>query len=100
MERPAPSSPGSADCASGHHREGVLMNKLELTRRQALIAAAAAGVTYMVGTRKAEAFTAPASLVEAAKKEGKMVIYTASFIEVMQEDIRAFQKIYPWAQIE
>ena len=37
-------------------------------------------------------------LIEAAKKEGKLVYYTANFTEVEQEVIKAFNKRFPCDQ--
>ena len=41
-----------------------------------------------------------AELIEAAKKEGKLVYYTADFTEVEQEIIKAFNKRFPFVKIE
>ncbi len=68
-----------------------------LTRRQALIAAAA---TVVAGRAQAQAFNPPADLVAAARREGRMVFYTASFTEVEQETIAAFNKRFPGIRIE
>ncbi len=42
----------------------------------------------------------PPELIEAAKKEGKFVLYTANFTEVEQETIRAFNKRFPFVRVE
>src|SRR3954471_3656087 len=42
----------------------------------------------------------PPELIEAAKKEGKLVYYTANFAEVEQEVIREFNKRFPEIKIE
>ena len=42
----------------------------------------------------------PPELIEAAKKEGKMVYYTANFAEVEQEIIKAFNKRFPFVKVE
>ena len=39
-------------------------------------------------------------LIEAAKKEGKIVYYTADFTEVEQEIIKAFNKRFPFVKVE
>ena len=39
-------------------------------------------------------------LIEAAKKEGTMIYYTANFTEVEQEIIKAFNKRFPFVKIE
>ena len=47
----------------------------------------------------AQSFGSP-ELVEAAKKEGKFVYYTANFTEVEQEVIKAFNKRFPFVKVE
>ena len=42
----------------------------------------------------------PPELIEAAKKEGKLVYYTANFTEVEQEMIKAFNKRFPFVKVE
>ena len=42
----------------------------------------------------------PPELIEAAKKEGKVVYYTADFPEVEQETIKAFNKRFPFVKVE
>ena len=42
----------------------------------------------------------PPELIEAARKEGKLVFYTASFTEVEQEVIKAFNKRFPFIRVE
>jgi iron(III) transport system substrate-binding protein len=42
----------------------------------------------------------PPELIEAAKKEGKFVFYTANFTEVEQETIKAFNKRFPFIKVE
>jgi iron(III) transport system substrate-binding protein len=42
----------------------------------------------------------PPELIEAAKKEGKFVFYTANFTEVEQETIAAFNKRFPFVKVE
>jgi iron(III) transport system substrate-binding protein len=42
----------------------------------------------------------PPELIEAAKKEGKLVFYTANFAEVEQEVIKAFNKRFPEIKVE
>ena len=39
-------------------------------------------------------------LIEAAKKEGRLVYYTANFAEVEQEVIKAFNKRFPFVKVE
>ena len=42
----------------------------------------------------------PPELIEAAKKEGKVIYYTADFAEVEQEIIKAFNKRFPFVKVE
>ena len=42
----------------------------------------------------------PPELIEAAKKEGKFVLYTANFTEVEQELIKVFNKRFPFVKVE
>ena len=42
----------------------------------------------------------PPELIEAARKEGKLVFYTANFTEVEQEVIKAFNKRFPFVRVE
>src|SRR2546423_4169903 len=42
----------------------------------------------------------PPELIAAAKKEGKLVYYTANFAEVEQEVIKAFNKRFPEVKVE
>ena len=77
------------------------MIRSRLTRRQALRAAAALGSFAIVGrARAARPFTPSDSLVEAARKEGKLTLYTATFIEVEQEVVNEFRKRFPFIRVE
>jgi len=59
---------------------------MTLNRRHALGSLAALTLIAKYGpARAAKPFTAPAALVDAAKKEGELVLYTAAFPEVMQD---------------
>ena len=42
----------------------------------------------------------PPELIEAAKKEGKVVYYTADFAEVEQEITKEFNKRFPFVKVE
>jgi iron(III) transport system substrate-binding protein len=69
-----------------------------LTRRHAL-----AGAAALAAARPAAAqarFTAPAALIEAARKEGRMVLYTSNFTEVMLKTIATFNKSFPFVRVE
>src|SRR5215204_2945625 len=77
------------------------MIRTTLTRRQALASAAAFGSLTIIGRARAEkAFQPAPSLVEAARKEGRIVLYTATFVEVEQEVINEFRKRFPFIRIE
>ncbi len=70
-----------------------------LSRRTLLGAALGTTVAYATPVR-AQAFNAPGALLDAAKKEGKMTYYTASFTEVEQEVIAAFNKRFPFVRVD
>jgi iron(III) transport system substrate-binding protein len=75
---------------------------LSLTRRRALQAAGSAALASLALPARAagpDAFGSP-ELIEAAKKEGKLVFYTANFTEVEQEVIKAFNKRFPFVRVE
>ena len=77
------------------------MIKSGLTRRRALRAAAALGSFAIIGpARAAKSFTPSNSLLEAARKEGKITLYTATFVEVEQEVVNEFRKKFPFIRIE
>ncbi len=77
------------------------MTQTGLTRRQALQAGAALGSFAITGpARAAKPFTPSESLVEAARKEGKITLYTATFVEVEQEVVNEFRKKFPFIRIE
>ncbi|MDQ8726349.1 extracellular solute-binding protein [Bradyrhizobium sp. LHD-71] len=77
------------------------MTRTHLTRRQFTTAAAASVATAALGARGAAAQEyGPAELIDAAKKEGKIVYYTADFTEPEQEIIKAFNKRFPFVRVE
>jgi len=77
------------------------MIRTGLTRRRALGTAAAFGTFAIIGRAKAAKPFKPAdSLVEAARREGKIVLYTATFVEVEQEVINEFRKKFPFIRVE
>lgn len=77
------------------------MIRIRMTRREMLASAAALGFTaYVRPVRAATAFQPPKALLDAAQAEGRMVLYTASFIEVMQEVIAAFNKRFPFIKVD
>src|SRR3954466_3210948 len=64
-------------------------------RKLLLVAAALA----LAGPAAAQNFGSP-ELIAAAKKEGKLVYYTANFAEVEQEVIKHFNKRFPEIKVE
>ena len=77
------------------------MSKFRMTRRQFGAAAASGVAAAAIGMRPASAQNfGPPELVEAAKKEGKLVYYTADFTEVEQELIKEFNKRFPFVRVE
>ena len=77
------------------------MTRPILTRRHALAATAAFGSFAIIGrARAAQTFKPAQALLDAARKEGRVVVYTASFIEVMQEVVNDFNKRFPFIKVE
>jgi iron(III) transport system substrate-binding protein len=77
------------------------MKKTILTRRQFTAGAAAGIAATALGSRTADAQAYGSNeLIEAAKKEGQMVYYTADFTEPEQEIIKAFNKRFPFVRVE
>jgi iron(III) transport system substrate-binding protein len=74
------------------------------SRRTILQAALAAGAALPLASRAVSAQAAnpfgPPELIEAAKKEGRMVYYTANFAEVEQVVINQFNKRFPFVKVE
>lgn len=71
---------------------------MTLTRRTALAAGLAAAAAP--SAVRAQGYEPPGSLVDAARKEGRIVMYTASFTEVEQETAAAFNKRFPFVKVE
>lgn len=77
------------------------MKDTHLTRRQFAAGTAASVAAAALGTHPAAAQNfGPPELIEAAKKEGRLVYYTADFTEPEQEIIKAFNKRFPFVKIE
>jgi iron(III) transport system substrate-binding protein len=77
------------------------MTDIRTTRRQFTAGAAAGAAAAALGPNRAAAQNfGGAELIEAARKEGKLIYYTANFTEVEQETIRAFNKRFPFVRIE
>src|SRR5262249_6150821 len=60
----------------------------------------ALGLAAAVATPAAAQNFGPPELIDAAKKEGRFVYYTANFAEVEQEVIKAFNKRFPFVKVE
>ncbi|HEY0421270.1 MAG TPA: extracellular solute-binding protein [Acetobacteraceae bacterium] len=69
-----------------------------ITRRQALAGGATLALAGPALAQKP--FTPSADLVAAARKEGRMVFYTAGFAEVEQETINVFNRRFPFIRVE
>jgi iron(III) transport system substrate-binding protein len=76
------------------------MTTPRLSRRAALGGALALGALAAPSARAQKPFTPPQALLDAARKEGRMVLYTATFTEVMLETIQAFNKRFPFVRVE
>jgi iron(III) transport system substrate-binding protein len=73
----------------------------KITRRQFAAGAVAGLAAATVGAQRADAQTyGSQELIEAAKKEGKFVYYTADFSEPESEVIKAFNKRFPFVRVE
>lgn len=68
------------------------------TRRNLLLTAAATAVARPA--LAADSYQPSAELVAAAKKEGRLVMYTASFTEPEQEMAEFFNKRFPFVKVE
>src|SRR6185437_13384932 len=64
------------------------------------IALSAVAAIFAVAPAVAQSQFGSNDLIEAAKKEGTLVYYTANFTEVEQETIKAFNKRFPFIKIE
>jgi iron(III) transport system substrate-binding protein len=77
------------------------MSDIRINRRQFTAGAAAGLAAVTIGSQRAEAQAYGSNeLIEAAKKEGKIVYYTADFTEPEQEIIKAFNKRFPFVKVE
>jgi len=76
------------------------MTQFRITRRQFTAGAAAAAATsFSITNAEAQTFGGN-DLIEAARKEAKIVYYTADFTEPEQELIKAFNKRFPFVKVE
>ena len=77
------------------------MSNIRINRRQFTAGAAAGFAAVTIGSERADAQAYGSNeLIEAAKKEGKIVYYTADFTEPEQEIIKAFNKRFPFVKVE
>jgi iron(III) transport system substrate-binding protein len=77
------------------------MVRKRITRRRLLAAAAGIGSFAIIGrTRAATPYKPSDSLLDAARREGKFTLYTATFTEVEQEVINEFRKKFPFIRVE
>jgi len=91
------------------HRQGRVSNDRRGGEDDVTTAVAARGhdrraraggaLALQAGAQTASPF-GPPELIEAAKKEGTLVYYTANFTEVEQEVIKAFNKRFPFIRVE
>jgi len=73
----------------------------KIDRRQFTAGAVAGLAAATIGSQRADAQAYGTNeLIEAAKKEGKLVYYTADFTEPEQEVIKAFNKRFPFVKVE
>lgn len=71
-----------------------------ISRRQTLGSLAALSFVAQYGpARAAKPFEPLSAQLDAAKKDGQLVLYTAAFPEVMQDVITAFNKRFPFVRV-
>ena len=70
-----------------------------MTRTSFIIASLAVAALSIPAAATQDQFASP-ELIAAAKKEGRLVLYTANFAEIEQEVINAFNKIFPEIKVE
>jgi len=69
-------------------------------KKATLMSGLALGLAFALAAPAAAQNFGPPELIAAAKKEGKLVYYTANFAEVEQEVINAFNKRFPEIKVE
>ena len=73
---------------------------MHLTRRHALGSLASLGLIGHFGpARAAKPYDPPTALIDAAKKEGQMTLFSAAFAEVEQDVIKEFNKRFPFVRV-
>lgn len=70
--------------------------------RRGVLGAGAAFAILGAGwrARAASSYQPPGSLIDAAKREGRLVLYTAAYTEVEQEVINLFNRSFPFVKVE
>src|SRR5262249_21455134 len=81
-------------------QQGGLLMTGSLRTHRMVLAALAGGLAACLSLPAVAQNFGPPELIEAAKKEGKLIYYTANFTEVEQETIKAFNKRFPFVKIE
>jgi iron(III) transport system substrate-binding protein len=76
------------------------MDRFPTSRRSVLTGALGLAITAVAGRARAANEFGPPDLIEAAKREGTLIYYTANFAEVEQEVIKAFNKRFPFITVE
>src|SRR5205085_6117582 len=72
-----------------------------VTRRRLLATATGIGSFAIIGRARAATPYQPSdNLLDAARKEGRFTLYTATFTEVEQEVINEFRKKFPFIRVE
>ncbi len=78
------------------------MTQPPISRRSVMTGALGLTAALVAPARAQQAASAfgPLELIEAAKKEGTLIYYTANFTEIEQEVIKAFNKRFPFVKVE
>jgi iron(III) transport system substrate-binding protein len=71
-----------------------------LTRRHTLAAGATLGLLAANRACAAGLYQPSGALIDAARKEGRMMLYTTGYTEVEQEVINVFNKTFPFVKVE
>ena len=73
---------------------------MNLTRRQVALSLASLTLLWRFGpARAAKPFEPSSARLDAANREGAVVLYTAAFPEIMQDQIAQFNKRFPRIKI-
>src|SRR2546430_1695106 len=74
--------------------------RIAMKRTLAVLGLSVFGLAAALATPAAAQNFGSSELIAAAKKEGRIVFYTANFAEVEQEVIKAFNKRFPEIKVE